>query len=448
MIIEKDFLVNEFSKYLNQGNGAFFIGSGISYKTIRISWLDLIKKLAQSLYLDITEGEDLPQIAQYIVNLENGNRYNIGNIIKTHFSKDYKISDYHQVLKKINVKTIWTTNYDTLLEQTFSGQLCTVKYRDSLMTTKELPTHIEIIKMHGCAKNSSPEEFVITKEDYEDFEVNKPLITRRLCHDLIEKSFLFIGYSYNDENIKQIVSTVRRITNKIPPTHFLIQKKESEPDLIKRQILWAEDLSRYGFSTLLIEDYQELFDILISISCKSRGNSVFITGSHLSDSDFSRKLGKRLAEATDFVLINGQSSGIGKGVLNGFIDESIRIQKDFYSRLKLFPNPYTDKPGLAYDMSYIGELKKARTKLIQNTQVIIVFPGGMGTKAEVQLAREYSCVILPVKTSAKNLIIDELLCDKEIMKRLKDIDCDYYNSLLKAEITTEDIIRCLKKLMK
>lgn len=102
-----------------------------------------------------------------------------------------------------------------LLEDAFYDFDTSVKVSDDSITRNRLEYDVEIIKMHGCISRSDWNEIVITQEDYDDFSINKPAISQRLSEDLINKSFLFIGYSYRDPNIRNIMINARRLSKNI-----------------------------------------------------------------------------------------------------------------------------------------------------------------------------------------------------------------------------------------
>lgn len=404
------------------------------------------------------KNDDLPQIAQYIVNQYSGNRGPLINQISKAFNGKFPINDYHKALANMKLSTIWTTNYDTLLETAFLEFLVDVKVNDDMISRNVINSEIEIIKMHGCISKSHHDEIIITQEDYEDFLVNKPAISQRLCNDLLKKSFLFIGYSYRDPNIRNIMVAARRLSKKSTQEHYLILKRATDKDPIKckeeakRQELWCMDLKRLGISTLLIDNYDELKDILVSISQRSRGKTVYITGSHESGKEVARELGMKLAEEKDIILISGQSSGIGANAVSAFTEKCIINKVDVNNRMRIFPNPYAANPKFSNDLSLLPELKKYRAKLLNSTQVCIVFSGRSGTEAEVEVAINRNCKIIPAIVDPgdkDNDVIKQIIKNDSIMEKIKEADNEYHGKLLAGEVvSTEDIYKCLMKLIK
>ncbi len=154
-----------------------------------------------------------------------------------------------------------------------------VRANDADLTSGSLDHDIEIMKIHGCVKRSRPKEFVLTQQDYEEFEQHRPVMSQRLRHDLIHNSILFLGYSYRDPNITTALVAARCLSQGDTQAHFLITKKETDPSNITRQDLWLSDLRRSGIRAATIKEYEDLTGVLNSLALASRGSSIFITGS-------------------------------------------------------------------------------------------------------------------------------------------------------------------------
>lgn len=456
--MKKETVIDRVAESLKDDCGAFFIGSGISYESTGVDWFKLLEPLTTELRIKIdNESDDLPLIAQYIVNQYSGNKGPLINQISKAFNKKFNTNRYHKALATTKISSIWTTNYDMLLEAVFSEFLVDVKVNEDSISRNVINSEIEIIKMHGCISKSHHKEIIITAEDYEDFLVNKPAISQRLCTDLLKKSFLFIGYSYRDPNIRNIMVTARRLCNNSTKEHFLILKRDNDEDVEKRkeknrrQELWCQDLKRLGISTLFIDKYDELEEILVAISQKSRGKTVYVTGSHKGGNEVAHQLGRELSKEKDVVLISGQSSGIGANIVSAFMEQCILDQEDINGRIKIFPNPYAANAKYSDDLSLLPELKKYRTNLLNSTRIAVIFNGGKGTEAEVEVAINRNCIIIPVVVNCddrESEVMKKILQDKSIMNEIKTTDIDYHNKLLTGVVTVEDVHKCLMKFLK
>lgn len=439
--MNKENLIERFSESLENGNGMIFVGSGISVPSGYPNWIELLNPLISNLKLTISNTDDLTEIAQFIVNDFSGNKgpllHNIINIFK---NKKFP-NKYHDILVRTNIKKIWTTNYDELLEKSFNqfNTEIEVKTNDSDFIHNNSTRKLQIVKMHGCV-NRNPNDIIITQEDYEDFFVNKPAISGQLQSDLLNNSFLFIGYNFGDSNIKNILVQTRRLSKQKTRPHFLIQKKDKSNS--DKQELWCKNLKRFGIDTVLIKEYDDLLPILNKIAHKSKGKTIYITGSHENNSEtFAEELGKELAIIENITLIDGQSTGISRTCINSYSQVCLKNNFDIHNRIRLFPNPYAINKDFSNDISLLQKLKNWRNPIFRSCQIVIVFDGGLGTKAELELAEQFDNYILPIPLKEGDLA-------HKTLNKLKDtIDNTYYEKANNINLKVEDVINYITKIL-
>jgi hypothetical protein len=454
-ILNSENLSREFSKSLTVGRGAIFVGSGISAASGVPSWPDLLREMAQTrLKLRISPSDHLPSVAQYIVNQANGNRGPLVQRFREALSKNFSENAYQTALSYTNVSCLWTTNYDTLLENSFRRHFhVSVKATDDSIARGVSTSDIEVIKMHGCIEHSMQDDIVATQEDYEDFFARRPATTQRLRQDLLEKSFLFIGYSCGDSNINNILVEARRLGRRATRQHFIVvcrcDDKDRETRLAKqaRQDLWLSDLARVGIEHCQIDRYEELQKILDSVALGSRGSTVFVTGSHSrpeTGSECLRQLGELLAKEQGLVLLDGQSAGTSRFVVSAYLERCIDQREDILIRLRVFSNPYSANPRFSNDANLIPILQKLRSPLLRAAQVVVVFDGGIGTEAEVKVAQELRCRIVPVPEKQGDLPSRLLASDPQVQNLLSSVDASYFEKAKKCQVTAEDVISCVR----
>lgn len=251
-----------------------------------------------------------------------------------------------------------------------------------------------------------------------------------------------------------------RQSSRYSQDHYIIlkdivrQKDETKEQYEQRRIrfdLWIKDLNRIGIKELLISDSNELEDVLKAISVKSRGKSVFVSGSHKNNEcNLYFEYGKELAKLSDVIVINGQNQGIGFKVVNGFMETAVASQKELKDIIKFFPNPYATNPDYSKKGSLLPQLKTSRMALFVSTQLFVVFAGGMGTEAEVEVAKEKGCIILIAIADKKdfdNELIQKLLKDSyciEIMDKVPQ----YAKKIQNGEVPSlEDLIHATEVLI-
>jgi hypothetical protein len=406
--------------------------------------------------IQLNPDDDLPLIAQHIVNRTN-NRAPLIDHFRNVLQKPYAHNAYHAILAKTNVKCLWTTNYDTLLEEAFRSHFkVTVRASDESISRGGRVSDIEVIKMHGCIEQSGANDLVVTQEDYDDFFEQRPATAHRLRQDLVDRQFLFVGYSYADSNIRNIVVEARRLGKRALRQHYIVLRRakgrteEETAAKQARQDLWLSDLSRVGIAACQIDDFSELESILQGIALRSRGQTVFVTGSHERDvtdpTSHPRSVGKLLAEKEGLLLLDGQSTGTGQDVTSAYMETCLRNQVDILPRLRLFSNPYAANPRFSNDRALLPALREWRAPLMRSAQVVIVYHGGMGTEAEVELAKDVGCRILPVPEREGDLP-SRLLEDSRIGAALEAWDPAYVDRARRRCVSPEDVSACVMKML-
>lgn len=196
--------LNEFSKAITEGYAAIFAGAGLSRSCGYTNWKELVKPFAEEVKLDVNKESDLVAITQYYVNKKHS-RSSINQTIMTEFTKNVQLNDNILMLTKFPITTYWTTNYDRLLEDGLQRNNRKVDVKiDQESLANNIPDRDAILyKMHGDVMN--PAKAVLTKDDYEKYEIDHRLFRTALQGDLINKTFLFIGFSFEDPNLKYIL---------------------------------------------------------------------------------------------------------------------------------------------------------------------------------------------------------------------------------------------------
>lgn len=116
----------------------------------------------------------------------------------------------HVAFSQLPFDTIYTTNFDLLLEDSF---LRTKRPFRSIVGELQMPFHggplaTTIVKMHGDLRHE--EHIIVTAEDYEKYLDEYPVIATHLSAQLITRTALFVGYSLSDpdfQNVRRIVKS-------------------------------------------------------------------------------------------------------------------------------------------------------------------------------------------------------------------------------------------------
>jgi hypothetical protein len=257
----------------------------------------------------------------------------------THTSKrcTIKLTENHKILASLPIRTYWTTNYDTLIEDSLkqAGKTPDIKVTvESLATT--IPRRDAVVyKMHGDV--SQPDKAVVTKDDYEAYATTRHMFSMALQGDLVSKTFLFIGFSFNDPNLSYILGRIRLLLGENRRDHYCLLRKVQRCDFTKaahfhyavaRQQLQVNDLKRYGIIGLLVEDFVHYTDILRQISHRYKMARVFISGSAADYAPWEESKAQELIQeltlrlvAAGFGIVSGFGQGVGPYVVNGILSQ-------------------------------------------------------------------------------------------------------------------------------
>lgn len=120
---------------------------------------------------------------------------------------------------------IITTNYDRLLEKTLGERNYVPIFSDEAIS-KHNDSKTNLLKIHGDI--DSLEDAIITENDLQDFEKNKPTLHNKIINLLSERSVLFLGFSVEDAHIRKLYLNVRRNLGKHAPKAYAITLDDSE----------------------------------------------------------------------------------------------------------------------------------------------------------------------------------------------------------------------------
>lgn len=416
--MDLDEFVRIFGDALRERTGALFVGSGLSVPSGAPNWPDLLRPLAKSqLGLDLDEHSTLPAIAQWIVNRNNGNRRPLYSRIYAS-TRWLQPNAYHAAIAAMPVETVWTTNFDTLLETSLAARQPTVRHDDASLVTPLARDRPEVLKLHGCIERSAINDLVVTSGDYEDFFARRPAMARRLGSDLLSRSLVFLGYSLSDPDLATALAEARRMARNNPAAHFivLVPPRPGEEQLDR---LWRDDLRRTGIEVVDAPDYNAVQSALQELARRSRGNTVYVTGSHEADLEIAAEIGAVLAARDDVVLLDGQSQGVGRRAVNAFCEVALDQRHELTRRLETFLNPYSIDAAFAVDPTRISQLQGLRAALLRRCSVLVCLPGGLGTAAEVKAGIDLGCRIVPVPQRADDSAF-RLLSDPSVQQGLSD----------------------------
>jgi hypothetical protein len=413
---KKDDFLHSFSRSLLNKNATIFCGAGLSIPSGLPSWDILLKKMRKELELP-NSFQDLPLLAQYYVAHIAGGRQVLEETIRKSLSLEYEPNINHYLISKLPLDEIWTTNYDTLIEQVITNHHV-FSTDESLLDDKRFED-TAIIKIHGnIPKNKkgtfdkdNSKDIIITREDFENYSLNFPRLWTKLHSTFVTKSILFLGLSFNDPNLNLILSLARtRYYNANKKHYTIIKKPKEKSDLILHNYKMS-DLSRSGISVIEIDDYGEQTTLLKELVNKATPPMLFISGSYKSNiiiDQLCDLIGTSLA-FKDIGVISG-SNNAGKNIGFCLGDKLIELNK-YKPEKVIFYFRAIDKEAERPDKRlgsikfYGNDAEEMRKEILNQVRAVIVVGGESGTLEEVRLAESLQIPIIPIAISggtAKN----------------------------------------------
>lgn len=228
-----------FTKMIQSKKSApfLFLGSGFTKHYLSTpNWKELLSKFANkhlNAYYTSLGSSDLSLVASVIAKEENDKfwklpedddfkktfqeeaktpssvlKFRIASYLKKFTLVDIpeKYNEELELLKNIHIDGIITTNYDDLVECIFPKFTKYVGQNELIFSS--VFNIGEIYKIHGCIHQ--PNTMVLTHEDYEGFNEKNAYLAAKLITIFIEHPIIFMGYSMNDENIREILHSIVR----------------------------------------------------------------------------------------------------------------------------------------------------------------------------------------------------------------------------------------------
>ena len=398
-----ELFVKEFAKALERDSAAVFVGAGLSQGAGYPGWESFVHDLVDR--LDLPSSSDLLTLAQFAVNRDLS-RTLVNQRIVEEFTRPRPHTEVHRQLARLPLKTYWTTNYDSLLE----SALREVKGEPEVKRAQaDLARHIPdrvatVFKMHGDAE--TPQEAVLIRDDYEDYARTRELFVDVFTADLLMKTFVFVGVSFNDPNLMFLLGRLRSIFKSVGKQHFWVVKRPDD-GAPEAQVfdLRVEDLGRYGIRTIVIQKHDELAPLIEQAhkeyARRRRQNAVFFSGS-VWDSDeraqevrdFAQRVAERMIDKGR-TIITGLGRGIGTWITAAAL-ETLYKKSEFAIRSdKVVARPFPAGSGEEAAMRAIH-----RKRMISEARFAVFMCGNAnsrsGTRQEFAIAREVGAYVLPV----------------------------------------------------
>lgn len=435
MTSRKRFIAS-YAKALVEGAGTIFVGAGTSVGAGYPDWKGLLREIGEELELDVDDVGDLAALAQWSVQKE-GSRSSVQRVIDKEIGVARPVPRSLELLARLPIRHIWTTNYDELIERSLAdaGRPYRVRFAEADLSTRGEPGAALVYKMHGTISN--PSSVVISTDDYERYRRERGAFLNLLQAHLMSTSMLFVGLSFTDPNLRHVLSIIREIFHDSPPAHFGIARAPQVSDFENEEIYnarfkqyqyWKNDLKRYGLTIVEVDEYTEIDEIISEISKAVSKHRVWVSGSwpeigevDAKDSqnifNLSCEVG-RVVASQGRALVTGVGLVVGSGSISGFV-EQLRNQGVWQLSDQLIARPFPQPLAGVLD---VKEQWSGLRKEMAEMAGTAVFIGGLkatnggtvvadGVLEEFNQCREHGVFLIPIGASggAAEVIANQLL---------------------------------------
>jgi hypothetical protein len=192
-----------------------FIGAGFSKNAIHPTgkempdWIKLAELISKDLGSDYEFSDPIDAISAY--EYEFGRAKLVEKMNTLLLTGTIRPGRAHLAFSKIPFKLVGTTNFDFLIEKAYeqTGQFyCRpVIDEEHLAINNNGSDEVALLKLHGDLHH--PTRMIATESDYDGFLSAYPLLATFLANLLITKTCLFIGYSLNDPDFRQVWQLIK-----------------------------------------------------------------------------------------------------------------------------------------------------------------------------------------------------------------------------------------------
>ena len=407
---EIDHFLTEYSKQILGGDAALFLGSGVSRDSGFPSWSALLEPCANELGIDLSDNYDLYSIAQFYANKNSDSE--LRRRFSEEINKNMPESALLNKLLELSYNSIWTTNYDKLietrLEKNFVGFNVISDDHDLCNVSKG--EKVNIFKMNGDISNST--NMIITKNDYERYAQKHPLFLTFLKRELVSSTFLFVGYSFSDSLVLDCLNSLKDFLGNSGNCHYAIMLVDE--NVTAHTALFFHDLHvRYNIKCLALKK-EDLTTLIDKLGKKIKEKKIFISGSYDIVSDKEVRFADELSyHLTQNLYNNGFriATGIGKHLgtfIIGYAHQYLAEKRIFDSSNYLSMRPFP------FHLNLSEEQKIQYRKIMQSDCSAAIFMFGQSEKdasnnkdgleyhhsngvyMEFQLARAAGMIIIPI----------------------------------------------------
>ena len=389
---------------LKKGHFSVFCGAGATADSTGVTWKDLFKKALSVLDKDVT---DYYRLAEYY-KLQYG-RNKLITEVSSAFSK-INSSKHIEHLLNLPMFSYWTTNFDCIIEQMISSKtnvIPSVIYDSKNVIKLNEDKRYKVFKMNGSITDG--DSMVLTSSDYEAYKFTQKPLVEFLKRELVLNTFLFVGYSFDDNLVLSCLSENKKHFPSLDNYHYRIEKKQLDHSNFQEiEKKYFEE--NYNIKTIFVDTYDEIDELIDFLHLEYKKNNVYISGSFrnlsVKEENYANDLCKEIVEklfAQDLTIHSGDGKRLGSYIITNATKHLMNNNGFIQNKLKIMP--YIDHSFKSKQANHVDRVKLIDEMIADSSVSIFMYgqseDGGVsdGVMQEYYQSREQGKILIPIPTT-------------------------------------------------
>jgi uncharacterized protein YutE (UPF0331/DUF86 family) len=322
----------------------------------------------------------------------------------------------HISFAKLLFDKIITTNFDFLLEKAYdkNGRANRpivdeeqLSIRDRISDPKKDTEILSVLKLHGDLHH--PNRLVVTEEDYDIFLHKYPLLSTYVSYLLMSRTPLFIGYSLDDPDFRQIWQIIGNRLGQLRRRGYAILVNPSKLDQAKYE--------RRGIKVIGIPGNKKDYGTILS--------TLFIEiGDYWSEKSAYKSIVTGIENQAEFYLPKDSQTRLCYFALP--------VDMLSYYKTNIFPilEPYNFTPILSRDVTAPGSILAKVAAIIDRATIIVADITSSEVTSELKLAIEKNKRILLIIEKGSEIPFEFEKFDKIVRPQFPELpDNDFTNEI-------------------
>lgn len=367
--------IDQLQEQLLKDSFSIFCGAGATADLTRRKWEDIFHEKTKQFY-NAKLTNDIYLLSDFEKNYYNSN--NFFKDIKSKLAVNDGSSRHIESIIRLNLNHIWTTNFDEIIENAIKkefGVEPVVLSTSKDLLSKNLNVKHIVYKLNGTVKDEN--SMVLTKTDFFDYFKKQRLFFEILKRQLVLDTFLFIGYSFQDDLVLNALREIKDVFPENGKTHyrFVIKenKKKSKNKALKAEFAKYEQqyyIDKYNIQSIPLDSFTDIDVYLDELYRRFCNHNILFCGSFRSIPNELRIHIEKIIGAVICELYNNRFniySGNGRG-----LGEMIVARANLHS--KMLYNRFVNRPLIFTGDSH--EIKNKKNKQIEkDCNTMLIFCG-------------------------------------------------------------------------